>query len=115
MCIPTSSWITVCRRWSDGSVELWNVSPTYTGWQADFAIAASSEAAGTDQQRRNALARYSQVPKYLDDEIANLTEGLKLGFSAPQHNVDVVISQMDAMLKAPPATSHRSASTRPST
>jgi len=82
-------------------MEFWNVSPTYTGWQADFALAAGGQATATDADRRDALARYSNLPKYLDDEIANLKEGLKLKYSAPKHNVEMVIAQMDAMLKAP--------------
>jgi uncharacterized protein (DUF885 family) len=45
------------------------------------------------------------VPEYLDDEIANLREGLRLGYVAPANNVRVVLEQMDAMLKAPVADS----------
>lgn len=82
-------------------MELWNVSPTYTGWQADFALAAGSQATATDDDRRNAVARYANLPKYLDDEIANLKEGLKMKYSAPKNNVQSVIAQMDAMLAAP--------------
>jgi uncharacterized protein (DUF885 family) len=85
----------VCR------MELWNVSPTYTGWQADFAVAAGLQATNTDEARRHALARFSQLPKYLNDEIDNLREGIKRGITAPKNNVQVVVTQMDAMLKAP--------------
>jgi uncharacterized protein (DUF885 family) len=85
----------VCR------MELWNVSPTYTGWQADLAVVAGLEAVGTDENRAHAFSRVSQLPKYLDDEIDNLKEGLKQGYTAPRHNVRVVIEQMAAMLKAP--------------
>jgi uncharacterized protein (DUF885 family) len=59
----------------------------------------------TPEQRQAALARYGQLPKYLDDEIANATEGLRLGYSAPANNVRVVIDQMDALLAAPVAES----------
>jgi uncharacterized protein (DUF885 family) len=82
-------------------MELWNVSPTYTGWQADFAVAAGLQATATDDDQRHALSRFSQLAKYLDDEIANLQEGVRQGYTAPRHNVEVVISQMDAMLAAP--------------
>ena len=51
--------------------------------------------------QQDALARWSQVPKWLDDEIANLQEGLKQGYSAPKGNVKSVIEQVDAMLAAP--------------
>jgi uncharacterized protein (DUF885 family) len=89
----------VCRT------ELWNVSPTWTGWQADLPVIAGMQAVGTPEQQRAALARFGGVPKYLDDEIANLREGLKLGYSAPKGNVQSVINQVEAMLKAPIADS----------
>jgi uncharacterized protein (DUF885 family) len=82
-------------------VELWNVSPTWTGWQAEMPVIAGMQAVATDQDRQNAIARFSQLPTYIDDEIANLREGLKLKYTAPRHNVRTVIGQMDAMLQAP--------------
>lgn len=88
-----------CRR------ELWNVSPTFSGWQAEIPVAADLQAARTEEERHNALARYGDLPKYLDDEIANLQTGIELGYTAPRNNVRVVIQQMDAMLAAPIADS----------
>jgi uncharacterized protein (DUF885 family) len=81
--------------------ELWNASPTFTGWQGDIPLAAGQQPVDTPEQRQHALARYSKLPAYLDDEIANLSEGLRLGYTAPANNVRVVIEQMDAMLAAP--------------
>ncbi len=88
------------QRYRTCRMELWNISPTYTGWQADLPVAAGQQTVVTEEQRRNALARYSQVPKYVDDEIANVQEGVKLGYLAPKNNVRVVIGQMDALLSA---------------
>lgn len=85
----------VCR------MELWNVSPTYTGWQGDIPLAAGQQPVATAEERQAALARFGQLPKYLDDEIANATEGIRLGYLAPANNVRVVIEQMDALLAAP--------------
>ena len=81
--------------------ELWNVSPTWTGWQASLPVLAGMESTAQPAAQQDALARWSQLPKWLDDEIANLKEGLKLGYSAPQGNVKSVISQVEAMLAAP--------------
>jgi len=81
--------------------ELWNVSPTFTGWQAYLAAAAGQQATDTQEQQRSAVARFSQLQKYLDDEIDNLREGLRLGYTMPKNNVRGVITQMDAMLDAP--------------
>lgn len=89
----------VCRS------ELWNVSPTWTGWQAELPVVVGMQATETADQQRDTLARVSEVPRYLADEIANLREGLRLGYTAPKHNVRTVIEQMDALLKTPPADS----------
>ena len=60
-------------------MELWNVSPTWTGWQGDLPIVAGMQKNDTPADQQAALARWSELPKYLDDEIANLREGLKQG------------------------------------
>ncbi len=85
----------VCRS------ELWNVSPTWTGWQAELPVVAGMQTSETPEQQKNVLARFSEVPKYLDDEIANLKEGVRLGYTAPKGNVTSVINQVNALLAAP--------------
>jgi uncharacterized protein (DUF885 family) len=97
--LESSQAYRVCR------MELWNVSPTWTGWQGELPLVAGMQAVATDEERSNALARWAELPAYLDDEVDNLTEGLRLGYSAPKHNVRVVIEQMDALLAAPLAES----------
>ena len=89
----------VCRA------ELWNVSPTFTGWQSSLALVWSTQPAGDDKARQDAVARTRAIPTYLDNEIANLREGLRLGYTAPRSNVSSVIAQMDALLRTPPAQS----------
>ena len=81
--------------------ELWNVSPTFTGWQASLPTIAGMESTDRPAFQQNALARWSQLPKYLDDEIENLKEGIKLGYTAPKGNVQSVIGQVEGMLAAP--------------
>ncbi len=85
----------VCR------MELWNVSPTYTGWQAGIAFLASIQPVADDGEREDALKRFASLPEYLNQEVANLREGLSRGFSAPANNVGAVIEQMNALLQAP--------------
>jgi uncharacterized protein (DUF885 family) len=97
--LETAQGYRVCR------MELWNVSPTWTGWQAEIPVIAGMQTTSTPTDQVNAVARFSQLPKYLDDEIANLKEGLRLKYIAPKHNVETVIGQMDALLKAPVAES----------
>ncbi len=97
--LETAQGYRVCR------IELWNVSPTWTGWQAEMPVIAGMQTTTTPTDQVNAVARFSQLPKYLDDEIANLKEGLRLKYTAPKHNVQTVIGQMDALQKAPIAES----------
>ena len=97
--LEASQGFRVCRS------ELWNVSPTFTGWQGDITLAAGQQPVETPAQREAALARYGRLPQYLDDEIANLQEGLRRGYTAPAHNVRTVLEQMNAMLDAPVADS----------
>ncbi|MBT8400715.1 MAG: DUF885 domain-containing protein [Rhodothermia bacterium] len=85
----------VCR------MELWNVSPTYTGWQARIAFLASIQPVGDDPERADALNRFGSLPDYLNQEIANLREGLSTGYAAPTNNVRAVIEQMNALVETP--------------
>jgi uncharacterized protein (DUF885 family) len=82
-------------------MELWNVSPTWTGWQGDLPLVAGMQAVATEADQRAAVERWAQLPAYLDTEIVNLREGMRLGYTAPKNNVESVIRQMDAMLTAP--------------
>ena len=98
--LETAQGYRVCR------IELWNVSPTWTGWQAEMPVIAGMQATATRHRpAERDRAGFRQLPKYLDDEIANLKEGLRLKYTAPKHNVQTVIGQMDALLKAPIAES----------
>ena len=82
-------------------MELWNVSPTWTGWQAAMPVLMGMETAERPDHQQNVYARWSQLPKWIDDEIANLKEGVRLGFTAPAGNVQSVLEQVEGMLKAP--------------
>ena len=86
----------VCRP------DLWNVSPTWTGWQNFFPNVFAQQPVGTEQARADALARASDVPRFIDTEIANLRVGVEAGFTAPRSNVEAVIGQLDALLAVAP-------------
>jgi uncharacterized protein (DUF885 family) len=89
------------QAWRACRMDLWNVSPTWTGWQQELALLASSQPIGSAQQNDAAYRRFAELPRYLDQEIANLREGLELGYSSPKGNVASVIAQIDALLEAP--------------
>ena len=86
----------VCRT------ELWNVSPTWTGWQNFFPNVFAQQPVGTEQARANALSRARDVSRFIDTEVENFRLGLEAGFTAPRSNVDAVIGQLDALLSMPP-------------
>ena len=80
----------VCRS------ELWNVSAL--GWQASLSQVASIQPVGSDNAREQALARWRKVGAWVDQEIANLKEGQRLGYSATQASVKVTIGQLDGVV-----------------
>ncbi|MEJ2482970.1 MAG: DUF885 domain-containing protein [Gemmatimonadota bacterium] len=86
----------VCRT------ELWNVSPTWTGWQNFFPNVFAQQPVGSELARSNALARAHDVPRYIDTEIVNFRRGVEAGYTAPKSNVEAVIGQLDALLATPP-------------
>ena len=77
--------------------ELMPVSQLF-GWQGRFAYLAQIQPVGTSEARAQALARWRQLPTYLDHERAALSEGVRLGYVAPAGNVRVVLTQLDAIL-----------------
>lgn len=85
----------VCRT------ELWNVSPTWTGWPALFPLILSQQPVDTPEARAAALARARDIDRYLGTEIANLRQGVSLGFTAARPDVDAVIAQVDGLLDLP--------------
>ncbi|HJS46787.1 MAG TPA: DUF885 domain-containing protein, partial [Gemmatimonadales bacterium] len=89
----------VCRT------ELWNVSPTWTGWQSMLASTFAQQPVATPEERADALTRLRAVPAYLDAEVANLRAGRAGGYLAPAPNVAAVIRQADALAGAAPAES----------
>src|SRR3954470_20078424 len=89
----------VCRN------ELWTVSQFVNAWQVQDAYTVTIQPVGTDEARKEALARWSRLPQYVDREILNLRDGLKAGYSAPKGNVRIVIDQMNTLIATPTADS----------
>lgn len=82
----------------------WAVSQM-SGWQMDYTQLAELQPVGSEELRDQALARWSRMPKFIDQEIANLQAGLAAGYSSPQPAVRRVIAQMDGLLSMAPAES----------
>src|SRR5216117_262030 len=79
---------------------LWNVSQANRGWLPTVAALAVAQPVGTEARRAQVLVRWRAIPGYIAGEIANQREGLRLGYSAPQGNVRLVLAQLKALLKA---------------
>ncbi len=77
---------------------LWNVSPTWTGWQNFFGGVFAKQPVGTEESRANTIARARDVARYVDTEIDNLRTGIAEGFTAPRSNVLVVIGQIEGLM-----------------
>lgn len=92
--LESSRGLRVCRN------ELWPANQM-NGWQAGTAQLLSIQPVGTADLRAQALARWRGLSRYVDTEIANLKEGLRLGYSTPKRNVELVLEQLDAILAAP--------------
>jgi uncharacterized protein (DUF885 family) len=88
----------VCRA------ELWSVDQM-NGWQVSLPVYLQRQPITTDAERRAALERLRQYPKFLDQEIAQLRAGLVARYSAPRLVVDRVTAQLDALLASEPAKS----------
>jgi uncharacterized protein (DUF885 family) len=81
----------VCRH------ELWAINDT-AGWQTELPYIADIQPVGTDELRRQSVARAKALAGFLDTEIANLRVGLRLGYSAPRGNVRLVGDQVRGLL-----------------
>jgi uncharacterized protein (DUF885 family) len=84
----------VCRD------ELWSVSQM-TGWQVNDGYLVTIQPVGTPEARSEALERWKTLPKYIDNEIENLREGIKAGITAPKLAVRIVIDQVRTLANTP--------------
>ena len=85
----------VCRY------ELWNVGHTGTGAIAVVTSLPALQPVGTEVARRQTVTRWRAIRGYLATEEANQRAGLRLGFSAPQGNVRITLTQLDTLLGTP--------------
>jgi uncharacterized protein (DUF885 family) len=104
---PLRATYAITRQTIEGAIakrvcrdELWNVSQM-TGWQVSDGYLVTIQPVGTDAAREDALARWRTLPAYIDTEIANLREGIRLGYTAPKLNVRIVIDQVRNLASTP--------------
>jgi uncharacterized protein (DUF885 family) len=80
--------------------ELWAVNHM-GGWHLNMlANVARDQPVGTAAERSDAIARWSALPAFIDQEIANARLGLARGYSSPKAVVRRVIRQIDGIVSA---------------
>ena len=77
--------------------ELWQASTT-TSWHRQLPFVFEIQPVDTAEHRQQALQRLRAVARYIDTEIANLRQGLELGFSAPRVTVNAVPGQVRSLI-----------------
>lgn len=82
-------------------LELWGVASYVNGWQAVYTDLALVQPVGAEPQRVQAMTRARALPGFIANEVANLREGLRLGYSSPRVIVANVIRQLDDILGTP--------------
>lgn len=80
--------------------DLWAVNHM-GGWHLNaLSNVARDQPVGTAAERSDAIARWSALPAFIDQEIANARLGLARGYSAPKSVVRRVIRQIDGIVSA---------------
>jgi uncharacterized protein (DUF885 family) len=88
--------VRICR------FDLWAVNHM-GGWHLNqLSSVARDQPVGTPEERADALARWSALPAFIDQEIANARLGLSKGYSAPKAVVRRVIRQIEGLVSAQP-------------
>lgn len=82
----------LCRR------ELWETSTT-TAWYGSLPFVFDIQPLDDADLKLQALARLGEVDKYIDTEIANLRNGLEMGYSSPRLTVAAVPDEVRALTK----------------
>jgi uncharacterized protein (DUF885 family) len=88
----------VCRA------ELWPLDQQ-GGWQITLPLVSQLQPLGTERLRAEALTRWRTMPRYIDNEIGNLREGLRAGYTQPRANAEAVLAQLDDILALRPEDS----------
>ncbi len=83
----------ICRN------ELWQASGA-TSWHRGMPFIFEIQPVDTPEHREQAIARLSEVDRFIDTETANLRLGVETGYSAPRVTVEVVPEQVRSLISA---------------
>jgi uncharacterized protein (DUF885 family) len=108
--IGQPEWVThgVLREylaaWKDARVchgEWWMTVNQQGSWDTDLATLAERQPVESPVLRSQALARWSRVPAYIRQEIANLRTGLAHGYSMTLPVAELMLKRIDGLLPPP--------------
>ncbi|WP_444922339.1 DUF885 domain-containing protein [Microbulbifer sp. CnH-101-G] len=80
--------------------ELWSVNHMF-GPHIRLSLISEFQPVETAQNKADAIERWRSAANYYDQEIINLKNGLKQGYSAPKSVVNRVIKQIDGLTQIP--------------
>ena len=86
-------------------MDWWNVSPTWTSWQSQLISTLAVQPVNNAKEKSDALARITDVARYLRTEVDILREGMENNYLAANSNVAAVLRQSDALIGTPTAES----------
>ena len=91
--LEASKGLRICHQ------ERWSLSHM-GGWQLGFAEVADNQPVDTPEARAEAITRWSSLPAYIDNDMANLRQGLATGYAVPKSVLARVLKQFDGMIAA---------------
>ncbi len=86
-------------------MDWWNISPTWTSWQSQLIATLAVQPVNNAKEKSDALARITDVARYLRTEVDILREGMENNYLAANSNVAAVLRQIDALIGTPTAES----------
>lgn len=92
--INASIGVRICRD------ELWNLDPIRYGTHFLIDQLVESQPVAAQEDKKQALLHWREIGTYYQQEIINLNEGLKLGYTAPKRVVKRVIQQINNIVEA---------------
>ncbi|MBI4055872.1 MAG: DUF885 domain-containing protein [Elusimicrobia bacterium] len=92
------------RRWYPQKLYQWNVDQI-DGPQSWFPQLMNFTPLKTEKDVQDLIARFQKIPKYIDQYIGNLKEGVLEGRVAPRLAVQRVLKQLEGLLQTPPESS----------
>ena len=84
----------VCRQ------ELWSLNHMH-GWQNLLSLLTARQPVETEQNRADALSRWTKFPGFVAQDRANLEAGLAEGYSVPKRVASRVLAQFDRLIAIP--------------